>query len=76
MLDDIENRAIVEGVIALTRSFRREVIAEGVETRAIGLALIEMGCDMGQGYGIARPMPAAALPDWMTRYQSHPAWTA
>jgi diguanylate cyclase (GGDEF)-like protein/PAS domain S-box-containing protein len=65
MLDNSEDRALVEGVISLARAFGREVIAEGVETIAHAHALRAMGCRLGQGYGMARPMPAAALPGWV-----------
>jgi diguanylate cyclase (GGDEF)-like protein/PAS domain S-box-containing protein len=69
MLDDREDAAIVEGIVGLTRVFRRNVVAEGVETTAHGAALLAMGCDVVQGYGIARPMPADALPAWVADYQ-------
>jgi len=75
MLCDAEDLAIVEGVIALTRAFRRKVVAEGVETPEHGLALLHLGCDCAQGYGIARPMPAAEIADWISRYRPDPAWT-
>ena len=57
MLVDPEDKAIVVGIIALAKSFNRKVIAEGVETIAHGTALLEIGCELAQGYGIARPMP-------------------
>ena len=75
MLCDAEDLAIVEGVIALTRAFRRKVVAEGVETPEHGLALLHLGCDCAQGYGIARPMPAVEIADWISRYRPDPAWT-
>ena len=73
MLDDTDDRAIVESVIGLARAFQREVIAEGVETAAHGALLLEMGCEMAQGYAIARPMPGADMPTWITRWRS--SWT-
>ena len=74
LLTDDEDRAIVEGVISLTRTFKRQVIAEGVENAATGRALLDMGCSFGPGYGIARPMPAAALPGWIAEWQPDPLW--
>ncbi len=74
MLMDRNDRAIVQGVLGLARAFERQVIAEGVETQAIGQALLEVGCDFGQGYGIARPMDVAALAHWVTQWRKHPQW--
>ena len=39
-----------------------------------GLALLQMGCERAQGYGIAPPMTAAALPTWVQSWRPHPAW--
>ena len=57
-----DDLAIVEGVMGLANAFRRTVIAEGVETIAHGEALLSLGCELAQGYAIARPMPADDLP--------------
>jgi len=64
MLTDSADRAIVQGIIALAHAFGRKIVAEGVETEAHCHVLIEMGCDIGQGYGIARPMPANDFAHW------------
>jgi diguanylate cyclase (GGDEF)-like protein/PAS domain S-box-containing protein len=69
MLDDRQDLAIVEGVVGLARTFGCKVIAEGVETAAQARLLIEMGCDMGQGHGIASPMPAPQVADWVRNYR-------
>jgi len=61
MLEDQGDRAIVQGIIALAKAFNRQTVAEGVETEGHYQALLEMGCELGQGYGIAKPMPAAEL---------------
>lgn len=74
MLDDPEDLAIVEGVIGLTRAFRRQVIAEGVESAEHGLVLLLLGCDLAQGFGIARPMPAEELPAWMDSFRPDELW--
>jgi diguanylate cyclase (GGDEF)-like protein/PAS domain S-box-containing protein len=65
MLQDADDRSILQGVIGLASAFKRGVIAEGVETIAHGTALLELGCDLAQGYCIARPMPGDAMPDWV-----------
>jgi len=73
MLDDPEDLAIVEGVIGLAEAFERQLVAEGVETPEHGLMLLQLGCELAQGYGIARPMPAEAIPGWVAAYQpQHP----
>ncbi len=75
MLDDPDDLAIVKGVIGLANAFHRQVIAEGVETVAHGELLIPLGCELAQGYGIARPMPAADLPAWAASWKPAPVWT-
>lgn len=64
MLIDADDRAIVQGVIALADTFNRITVAEGVETQEHLIALRDMGCDIAQGYGIARPMPASEFARW------------
>ncbi len=76
MLDDPDDLAILQGVIGLAIAFKRQVIAEGVETAAHGAALLRLGCELGQGYGIARPMPAAAIPGWVASWRPDASWTA
>ena len=74
MLDDPDDLAILQGVIGLASSFKRQVIAEGVETVAHGTLLLQLGCDLAQGYGIAHPMPGAELPGWVRNWKPYPAW--
>ena len=68
MLEDPDDLAIVKGVIGLAAAFKREVIAEGVETTAHGERLLALGCELAQGFGIARPMPASDLPAWVATW--------
>jgi EAL domain-containing protein (putative c-di-GMP-specific phosphodiesterase class I) len=74
MLDEPDDLAILQGVIGLACAFGREVIAEGVETVAHGTALLRMGCELAQGYGIARPMPPEQLPAWAASWRPDAAW--
>ncbi|PIX02639.1 MAG: hypothetical protein COZ79_00720 [Hydrogenophilales bacterium CG_4_8_14_3_um_filter_62_83] len=74
MLSDADDLAIIEGVIGLAEAFHISVIAEGVETAEQGVALIHLGCSLGQGYGIARPMPGEDLPGWVATYRPVPSW--
>jgi diguanylate cyclase (GGDEF)-like protein len=59
--DDDANLPIVEAVIALAHGLGIEVVAEGIETVAQLDRLRLLGCDRGQGYLYARPMPADEL---------------
>jgi EAL domain-containing protein (putative c-di-GMP-specific phosphodiesterase class I) len=72
MVNDPEDMAIVNGVIGLARAFGRKAIAEGVETAEQSELLLSLGCYLMQGYGIARPMPAALFPDWLRGWQANP----
>jgi len=74
MLDDPENLTILEGVLGLASAFRLNVIAEGVETPDHGLVLLQLGCEVAQGYGIAHPMPAEEFPRWIAEWHSDPRW--
>lgn len=74
MLNDTDDLAIVEGVIGLAKAFQRQVIAEGVETIAHGELLLKLGCEQAQGYGIARPMPAEKIPEWVATWQPDASW--
>jgi diguanylate cyclase (GGDEF)-like protein len=66
MLEDKGDMAIVQGIIALARAFERKIVAEGIETQEQYQALVDMGCEIGQGYWLARPMPASTLIDWLS----------
>ncbi len=75
MLEDTDDLAILQGIIGLAQAFKRDVIAEGVETVAHGTVLLQLGCELAQGYGIARPMPAAQMHRWATQWQPDLAWS-
>lgn len=67
--DDI---SIVRAVIALARSMNMRVLAEGVEQADQAAFLLENGCQLGQGYWFARPMPADRI-DWASAPEFMPA---
>lgn len=56
---DPKNAAICQSVIELAHSFGALAVAEGLETAADVQAIQRMGCDIGQGFVFARPMPSA-----------------
>jgi EAL domain-containing protein (putative c-di-GMP-specific phosphodiesterase class I) len=74
MLVDVEDLAIVESVIALAKSFKRGVIAEGVESVEHCRTLLKLGCELAQGNGIAKPMPAGDIPAWVNHWQPDVSW--
>jgi len=68
MLEDKGDKAIVQGIIALAKAFERQTVAEGIETDDHYQTLLDMGCEVGQGYGIARPMPANEIINWQASH--------
>ena len=65
MEDEERDADIVRWTIELGRSLGLQVIAEGVETRAVWDRLRDLGCDAAQGYYLAPPIPATELADWL-----------
>ena len=65
MLDCADDAVIVRAAIDLGHNLGVTVVAEGVEDEATLLALAACGCDIAQGYGIARPMPGDRLLTWL-----------
>jgi EAL domain-containing protein (putative c-di-GMP-specific phosphodiesterase class I) len=61
VLTDADDAAIVRSTIVLGKQLGLSVIAEGIENRATADLLAAMGCEEGQGYYFARPLPAAEL---------------
>jgi diguanylate cyclase (GGDEF)-like protein/PAS domain S-box-containing protein len=74
LLHEADNVPILEGVLTLARGFGRTAVAEGVETVEQGRVLLQLGCELGQGYAIARPMPADELPGWAAGWEVPEAW--
>lgn len=74
MLDDPDDLAILNGILGLASAFRSQPIAEGVETLAHGKMLLQLGCELAQGFAIARPMPAEDLPAWVATWRAPSSW--
>ena len=74
ILVDPNDMVIVESVLQMAKSFKRTPIAEGVESNQHGSLLLMLGCELGQGYAIGRPMPAKDIPEWMASYQIPDEW--
>ncbi|MNF68407.1 Cyclic di-GMP phosphodiesterase Gmr [compost metagenome] len=76
ILHDRDDLALTTAVIGLARAFGRQVIAEGLESIEHGELLMQLGCDVAQGYFIARPMPAVDVPGWVEGFVAPAQWRA
>ncbi|MGN6610732.1 MAG: putative bifunctional diguanylate cyclase/phosphodiesterase, partial [Angustibacter sp.] len=65
MLTDDAHATIVSSLVGLAHNLGLTVVAEGVEDDATRRALAELGCDEGQGYGLAKPMDPRRLAEWL-----------
>jgi len=74
ILSDERNMAIAAGVITTARMLAKTVIAEGVEMAEQGDLLASLGCHQLQGFSISRPMPAAAVPEWVAGWVPPVSW--
>lgn len=74
MLNDEDDLSIVKGIIGLATTFHRQVIAEGVESFEHAKSLLSLGCEMAQGYGIAKPMPSSDISAWLETWHRDKIW--
>ena len=70
MRSEKQDRDIVELILQIAALFDFSVVAEGIEDEETLHMLAELGCDYAQGYHIARPMPANALPGWLNHFHT------
>ncbi|MGA3217258.1 MAG: EAL domain-containing protein [Acidimicrobiales bacterium] len=63
-----EDETIVRSTVALAHNLGLEVVAEGVEKRAVMERLAEFGCDFAQGFYLSRPVPPEELAIWLDKY--------
>jgi diguanylate cyclase (GGDEF)-like protein len=76
MTRDPADRKIVRSTIDLAHNLGLTVVAEGVEDRATWDLLHALGCDEGQGYHIAKPMPEEAFAGWLSAWSAQQAEAA
>lgn len=69
MAKDKSQLVIVKSIIDMAHTLGINVVAEGIETAAALSTLYDMGCDAGQGYFIAKPMPVEKSYEWLSGYQ-------
>jgi two-component system sensor histidine kinase/response regulator len=67
--NDPAARAILESSVVLGRKLGMTIIAEGVETQQDWDLAASAGCDLVQGYFVARPMPAADIVNWVKEWE-------
>jgi len=69
MMDNFDDQIIVKSIIDLAHNLGLSVVAEGVETKEILDHLNRLGCDVAQGYLIAKPMPASEFEKFLNAYK-------
>ncbi len=67
--DPLQTLSLVRAIVRLASDLGRELVVEGLEDRGVIEAALECGARYGQGYGIARPMPAQAFAAWRRDFQ-------
>jgi EAL domain-containing protein (putative c-di-GMP-specific phosphodiesterase class I) len=67
---DLKSQAIVRCIVNLAHDLDMQVTAEGVETRGQAEWLHSVGCDRLQGYLVSRPLPVAAIDEFITRAEA------
>lgn len=70
MVKNSDDQVIVHTTLTMGHNLSMEVVAEGIEDANTLRTLKEMGCDLAQGYHIAKPMPAADFFTWLAKYRA------
>lgn len=69
MLNDKDDGMIVSAIVSLAKSFNRRLVAEGIETADVERKLIELGCDLGQGFFYSKPLPLSEALRWAANFR-------
>lgn len=64
--DRVSTRALIRTITGLGDALGLRIVAEGIEDQSTLDELCELGCEVGQGYFISRPISAAGLNAWLT----------
>ncbi|MCV6587907.1 MAG: EAL domain-containing protein [Marinobacterium sp.] len=75
IMDEPEDQAIIKAITGLAEAFQKQVIAEGLEELEYSHLLLDAGCEIAQGYGIARPMPAHLVAGWLAEWSEQKGCT-
>lgn len=65
MAQSAGDEAIVRATIELAHNLGRQVVAEGVDDPRTCKKLVELGCDLAQGYAFSPPLPARQFEQWL-----------
>ena len=76
LLTTSQNISIVEASIGLAHAFNSHAVAEGVESEEHGKVLLQLGCEIAQGYVISKAMPAQDVESWMKSWKGFTSWQA
>ena len=68
--EDHTDAALVRAAVEVGHALGMEVVAEGIEDQVVLESVRELGCDLAQGYHLARPMDAQALRSWLVQHRS------
>lgn len=72
LLEDEQDRYIVRAILQMAHSLKISTVAEGIEHPQIGEQLAQLGCNAGQGYLYAKPLPAAEFMAWLREQKFTP----
>jgi diguanylate cyclase (GGDEF)-like protein len=72
MMANHDSEVIVRSTIELGHNLELEVVAEGVESQPLWDRLVELGCDVAQGYLMSMPMPADQFKNWNDQWSHTP----
>ncbi|MCU1393207.1 MAG: Diguanylate cyclase/phosphodiesterase [Ilumatobacteraceae bacterium] len=70
LLDDPKGHSVVQSMIELGHRLGLNVLAEGIENQETWDELERLGCDVGQGFLLARPMPSERVAPWVSAHRS------
>ena len=73
-LENPDSLAIIEGILGMSRAFKARTVTKGVENIDQIFILLELGCDLMQGHGLSRPLPAEAFGAWLRDFRPDPRW--
>jgi len=76
MLVDTDDSMIVSAIVSLSKSFNRRLVAEGIESAKVESKLIELGCDLGQGFFYSKPLPLPEALRWAENFRWEDRLTA